>query len=500
MAKFDYKKWVTENKYGKTNEQNTGSLDPNPANVMAMQPTGSIAGMPTGSVAQGMPGSMLKPTKMKPTQARIKRMKNKNLKRKNLKEIIKIISKEVQKLNEQNEPVSYGYNDWMEGEANGFLGSGDELRGVHFAPGMSNSSNCVGKQIIRPNLWGGGISPNLYVNNFIHIANLIDPNKPLVEFMMYTSNPGLAEMGCPTLTATEASAQAGQATMCCAGNSQEGFYFLTPGTNIQIHYVEGVVGGEYEVLQQFPLDAQTTAQSLLEYAVSVAQSMGINMPAQYAGAEFMQLISSNNSTESLPGLYAATSKNDLEPCMCTIPETVAIEADGCDAYNALSGAEQSAICNACSQGNAPGPVAPLCDCCPSPQDVAPPGGFSGIPGGKDPGKVPPKTPLKGPKGPEKPTNVSPAGMAPMPGTRRRTIKRVAENNLFEELKKTIKKAISEQRVSTMRGNPPRMTGKPNVSPAGFQGQSREEEEDPKKPKGRFWKFLGELLHVIADNL
>ena len=98
MAKFDYKKWVTENKYGKTNEQNTGSLDPNPANVMAMQPTGSIVGMPTGSMTGSMMGNM--PTGNIPYKLKAKRRK---------------LRKKMRQLREQNEPVSYGYNEWLPG-------------------------------------------------------------------------------------------------------------------------------------------------------------------------------------------------------------------------------------------------------------------------------------------------------------------------------------------------------------------------------------------------
>ena len=68
-----------------------------------------------------------------------------------------------------------------------------------------------------------------------------------------------------------------------------------------------------------------------------------------------------------------------------------------------------------------------------------------------------------------------------------------------ELRNLISQVISEQRAAPAApmGGTSGTTGKPNVSPAGFQGQSREEEE---KPKGRGWRFLGELLHAIADAL
>ena len=62
-----------------------------------------------------------------------------------------------------------------------------------------------------------------------------------------------------------------------------------------------------------------------------------------------------------------------------------------------SPADQTVICNSCSQGNVPPQLAQLCPCCPAPTadpGVAPPGGFSAMPGGKDPGKFPEKVPVK----------------------------------------------------------------------------------------------------------
>lgn len=162
MAKFNYQKWILENKYGTINEQqltgsfDTGSVEPfannewnpnlsgcgnfnnlpgnvqqlacqayfnlgdtnNPSLTMWVQggsccPTGSMAtgsiatgsfaggGMTTGSMAQGMPSMTRRPQRKRP-QRRLRENKNlKENKKMNLKNIKNTIKKALIELNEQ---------------------------------------------------------------------------------------------------------------------------------------------------------------------------------------------------------------------------------------------------------------------------------------------------------------------------------------------------------------------------------------------------------------
>ena len=115
------------------------------------------------------------------------------------------------------------------------------------------------------------------------------------------------------------------------------------------------------------------------------------------------------------GPFLSLEECEASGCAPTPEDTTCVD------FEASSGADQSAICNACSQGNIPPQLSQLCQCCPAPT--------------ADPG-VAPTTPTGMVTGmPGKPTNVSPAGMAPKMSNKRMMREQVERMQKLANIKK-----------------------------------------------------------------